>query len=124
MFKRFFEVCFILFRSLVICQNKKTWFLHTTETRFIINSGSKQNPEHPFIDCGKEKSCAKFQQKISNSTVIHQNFLEKLPGFLEVIQLCLNLSGGFALNKCYLIPKQLVCKTQFYINHAIHLNGS
>ena len=28
----------------------------------------------------------------------HQNFPEKQPGFLELIELCLNLSGGFALN--------------------------
>ena len=27
-----------------------------------------------------------------------QNFPEKLSGFLEVIEFCLNLSGGFALN--------------------------
>ena len=27
-----------------------------------------------------------------------QNFPEKNPGFSEVIELCLNLSGGFALN--------------------------
>ena len=27
-----------------------------------------------------------------------QNFPEKDPGFSEVIELCLNLSGGFALN--------------------------
>ena len=36
-------------------------------------SRSKQNkkdPEHPFVDTGKQKTCAKFQQKISNSRIV------------------------------------------------------
>ena len=53
-----------------------------------------------------------------------ENFPEKQSGFLEVIELCLNLSVGFAHKQCYLIPKQLVSKTQFYINHESHLNES
>ena len=42
--------------------------------------------------------------------------------FLE-IELCGNLKMDFALfNWCYLVIKQLVYKTQFYINHASDLN--
>ena len=43
--------------------------------------------------------CAKFQQKILNSMVVgaHQSFhfLDKKPGFLEIIQVCLNLGIRF-----------------------------
>ena len=50
--------CFyILFRSSVICENKKgPGFYTLIEIRFINNSRSKQNkknPEHPFVDIGK-----------------------------------------------------------------------
>ena len=46
---------------------------------FINNSRSKQtknNPEQPFLDIIKKKTCAKFQQKISNPMVVgaRQNF--------------------------------------------------
>ena len=37
------------------------------------NSYSKQNlrnPKHPFVDIGKWKTCAKFQQKIFNFMVV------------------------------------------------------
>ena len=40
---------------------------------FIDNTSSKQNkknPEHPFLDIIKWKTCAKFQQKILNSMVV------------------------------------------------------
>ena len=40
---------------------------------FINNSRSKQtkkSPEHPFLDIFKQKTCAKFQQKILNSMVV------------------------------------------------------
>ena len=30
----------------------------------------KKNPEHPFLDIIKQKTCAKFQQKMLNSTVV------------------------------------------------------
>ena len=33
-----------------------------------------------------------------NIKLYHQYFPEKLPGLSEVIELCLNLNGGFALN--------------------------
>ena len=40
---------------------------------FKNNSRSKQNkkhPTHPFVDNGKQKTCAKFQQKILNCRVV------------------------------------------------------
>ena len=64
----------ILFRAWVICQNQKiTGFYKLTETSFINNSRSKQNKKnltHPFIDIHKPETCAKFQQKTLNSTVV------------------------------------------------------
>ena len=47
---------------------------------FINNSGYKQNkknPAHTFLDGTKQKTCAKFQQKILNSVVVgdRQSFL-------------------------------------------------
>ena len=38
-----------------------------------------KNPEHPFVDSGKQERCAKFQHKILNSMVAgaRQNFPEK-----------------------------------------------
>ena len=46
---------------------------------FANNSRSKQNkkyPTHPFIDIGKQETCAKFQQKILNCRLVeaHQSF--------------------------------------------------
>ena len=46
---------------------------------FINNSRSRQNKknlEHPFLDIIRQKTCAKFQQKILNSLVVrgHQSF--------------------------------------------------
>ena len=54
-------------------------FYTLTETRFINNSRSKQNlknPTHPFVDIRKTETCAKFQQKIMNCTVVgaHESF--------------------------------------------------
>ena len=31
---------------------------------------NEKNPEHPFVDIGKSKTCAKFQQKLLNSIVV------------------------------------------------------
>ena len=48
-------------------------FYTLTATRFINNSRSKQNkknPTHTFVDIRKTETCAKFQQKILNSTVV------------------------------------------------------
>ena len=60
-------------------KSRKTWFLHIYKNRFIINPRSKQNKkslERPFVDIGKQKTCAKFQQKILNSMIVgsRQNF--------------------------------------------------
>ena len=45
---------------------------------FANNSRSKQNKNsaHPFVDIGKKKRCAKFQQKILNCGVVgaHHSF--------------------------------------------------
>ena len=43
------------------------------ETRFVNNSRSKQNLKnstHPFVDIRKTETCAKFQEKLINSTVV------------------------------------------------------
>ena len=40
---------------------------------FTNNSRSKQNlknPAHPFVDIGKQKTCAKFRQKLLKSMVV------------------------------------------------------
>ena len=70
-YKRVLGIFFISFRSWVI---KKTGFCEGVETRsfsfFANNSRSKQNkknPEHPFLDIGKNETCAKFQQSSSLS---------------------------------------------------------
>ena len=59
---------------MVCCQNQKIPGFYTlTETSFINNSISKQNkknPTHPFVDIRKTETCAKFQQKTLNSTVV------------------------------------------------------
>ena len=59
----------ILFRTWVICSNKKrSVFCTLTKTKFINNSRSKQNKkknsEHTFVDIGKMETRAKIQQKI------------------------------------------------------------
>ena len=47
-YKRVFGIVFILFRTLVICQNKKmTWFLHTHRNQFINKSRSRQKKKIP-----------------------------------------------------------------------------
>ena len=69
-----------MFRSWVINKNVKK---ECIETRFFSifanNSRSKQNKkntEHPFVDIGKQETCAKFQQKILNSMVVGTRQLE------------------------------------------------
>ena len=89
--KRVCGIFFILFRTWVICQNKKIPGFYTlTETRFINNSRSKQNkkhPTHPFVNIYKTETCAKFQQKVLNSTVVgaRQSFqsFREITWFLE-----------------------------------------
>ena len=51
--------------------------------------------------------CAKFQQKILNFLVVEarqsfQFFRHKKPGFLEIIDLCLNLGIGFCITRLVL----------------------
>ena len=50
------------------------WILALTSyarTENVIPSKqNKKNPEHPFVDIIKYKTCAKFQQKILNSMVV------------------------------------------------------
>ena len=46
--------------------------------------------------------CANFQQKILNSAVVgarqsFQFFRQRKPGFLEIIDFCLNLGIGFCI---------------------------
>ena len=64
-----FEIFLILFRSLVICKNKKRPGFYTLAFYIFINNlrskqnKKKKNPEHPFVDIIKFETCAKFQQK-------------------------------------------------------------
>ena len=66
---------------------------------FINSSRSKQNKKkylHPFVDITELKTCAKCQQKILNSMVV--NFSDRTkPGFLEIIEVCLNLGIRFCI---------------------------
>ena len=71
---------------------------------FINNSRSKQNkknPTHSFVYITKQKKCAKFQQKILKSMVVRArqsfNFSDKKSGFLEIIEVCLNLGIRFCI---------------------------
>ena len=54
---------------------------------FANNSRSKQNKKSPFVDIGKQETCAKFQQKIFNTIVVgvRQSFqvLRQSTWFLE-----------------------------------------
>ena len=130
-YKRVCGIFLILFRSWVI---DKPGFCECVETRsFLIlanNSSSKQNkknPEHPFVDTGKYETCAKLQQKLSESMVVgacqsfqfsRQNtcFLQNnraLSRFLYTV-----FHWLISITKLY---KKSVHKTQFYFNHANHL---
>ena len=66
-------VFFILFRSWIIYKSlKRSGFYTLVFYTFINNSRSKQNqtnPTHAFVDITKQKTCAKFQQKILNMEV-------------------------------------------------------
>ena len=54
----------------------------------------KKNPEHPFVDIGKQETCAEFQQKILKSRVLgaRQTFqiFRQNTSFSKTIELCLN----------------------------------
>ena len=60
-----------------------------------------QNPAHPFVDITKQKTRAKFQQKIQNfwwlELVKVFNFSDKKPGFLKIMEVYLNLGIGFCI---------------------------
>ena len=52
---------------------KKNWSLHTRLLHSHYKSRSKQNkknPTHALIDITKQKTCAKFQQKILSPMVV------------------------------------------------------
>ena len=64
----------ILLRSSVICKKlKRPGFYTLVYYIFVNNSRSKQNeknPAHSFVDIIKQKTSAKFQQKIFHSMVV------------------------------------------------------
>ena len=77
-------VLFCLELALFAKIKRRPDFYTFTETSFINNSRSKQNiknPKHPFVDIGKTETCAKFQQKNINCTIVELvkvfNFLDK-----------------------------------------------
>ena len=52
------------------------------------------------------------------------NFSDKKSGFLEIIEVCLNLGIGFCITWLVLPNyKKIVRKNQFQINHASHLKS-
>ena len=97
----------------------------TSSLNYASNSRSKLNPknlEYCSVDIGKWEACAKFQQKIFNSTEVgaHQSF-QFFRHFSP--KQCLNFVWEFALlNYYHQIIKISVLKTQLYINQASHLN--
>ena len=111
----------------VFIKIKRTWNLEVYENHifYASNSRSKLNPknlEYCSVDIGKWEACAKFQQKIFNSTEVgaHQSF-QFFRHFSP--KQCLNFVWEFALlNYYYQIIKISVLKTQLYINQASHLN--
>ena len=71
---------------------------------FINNSRSKQNKKkisNTLFKTLLSRKRAKFQQKILNSMEVGVcqsfQFFRKNPGFLETIDLCLNLGIGFCI---------------------------
>ena len=99
-------IFFILFGSSVICKNQNRSGFYTLVFYIVINNSrskqTKKNPEHPFWDIIKWKTCAKFQQKNiklygSWSSSQFSIFQTKKPTFLEIIDLCLNLGIEFCI---------------------------
>ena len=74
-YKRMFGIFFIFLRLELFAKTKKD-----------LDSRSKQNeknPKHFFVDIGKTETCAKFQQKISNTMVIGtRQFFKEITWFL------------------------------------------
>ena len=73
-YKRVLGIFFILFGSWIIdkpgfceCVESRS-FLFWQITQFL--NKILKNPEHPFVDSGKQEMCIKFQQKLLKSTVI------------------------------------------------------
>ena len=79
-YKSVCRISFILFRSLVICKKLKRPGFYTLAFYILLITQdlnkNKKNPEHPFVDIIKWKTCSKFQQKVLNSMVVgaHQSF--------------------------------------------------
>ena len=67
-----------------MCRNLFFFLIFANNSRRKQN---KENPEHPFVDIGKWKMCAKFQQKTLNSMVVGARqsfqFLRQITWFLE-----------------------------------------
>ena len=85
---------------------KKTWFLHTfTFYIFINNSRSEQNKKKsrtPFFRHYLVENLCKISAKNIKlfggwSSSKFSTFLTKRPGFLEIIDLCLNLGIEFSI---------------------------
>ena len=85
-----------------MCRNQII-FIFTNTSRTKQN---KKNPEHPFVEIGKQETCAKFQQKASTRWYLELvkvfNFSDKIPGFSKTIDLYLNSSMGFCITSLVL----------------------
>ena len=82
----------------------------------------------PFFNICETKMCAKYRQKILNSTTVEarqsSKFLRQITWFL-INKWALSKFKYLILHHLisyFQITKQLVCKTQFYVNHASHHN--
>ena len=113
---------FLLFYFLIGFSTHSMPFLITQDLKKI-----KINPEQPFVGIVKSVTCGKFQQIILNSMVVWAR--QSFQVFRQIIWFHWN---NRALSKFrnqilrYLISIikswKLVCKIQFHINHANHLN--
>ena len=67
-------IFFIFFRSSVINKNVKKRVCRNQAFLISANNSiskqNKKNPTHPFVDIGKQETCAKFQQKKLNCRVV------------------------------------------------------
>ena len=104
-YKSVYGFFLILFRSSVI---NKTGFCECVETRYFLilanNSSSKQNlknPTHPFVDIGKQGTCAKFQQQLLKSMVVGARqsfqFCKQNAWFLESNRALSKFCMGFCI---------------------------
>ena len=77
-------------------------FTHSQKPGLSITQDlNKKNPKDSFVDIHKMETCAKFEQKILNSTVVGARqsfpFFRQITCCLEIQKLCLNLSIGFCI---------------------------